>query len=176
MAISTFDGPVRSLGGFYAQGPNSIINLANGTNTITLTTAGYAGRLIKTNDATLVVTLPTIIATAYPSSSGPGADPNSANNIGTTYSFVVETTASALVFQTDGTDKFVGGVFIGIDDGADGKTFISGASNDVCTLNGTTKGGIAGSIITFTAIASAKYLVQGNLLGSGVLVTPFSDS
>ena len=84
MAISTFDGPVRSLGGFYAQGPNSIINIPNATNTITLTTAGYAGRLIKTNDATLVITLPAIIATAYSSSSGPGADPDSTNNIGTT--------------------------------------------------------------------------------------------
>jgi len=176
MAISTFDGPVRSLGGFYAQGPNSIINIADGTNTITVTTASHAGRLIRTNDASLTVTLPTIIPTAYPSSSGPGADPDSTNNIGTVYQFVVETTATALVFQTDGTDKFVGGVFIGANDNGDGKTFISGATNDVCTLNGTTKGGLAGSVITFTAIASAKYLVLGNLLGSGVLVTPFSDS
>ena len=76
---------------------------------------------------------------------------------------------------TDGTDKFVGGVYTGVND-ATGKTFISGASNDVITLNGSTKGGIAGSIIRVTAIASAKYAVEGITLGSGTLVTPFADS
>ena len=44
------------------------------------------------------------------------------------------------------------------------------------TLNGSTKGGIAGSIIRVTAIASAKYAVEGITLGSGTLVTPFADA
>ena len=76
---------------------------------------------------------------------------------------------------TDGTDKFVGGLYTGVNN-ATGKTFISGASNDVITLNGSTKGGLAGSIITVTAIASAKYAVEGITLGSGTLVTPFADA
>ena len=90
-------------------------------------------------------------------------------------SFVVETAATDMDILTDGTDKFVGGVYIGVTD-ATGKTFISGASNDVITQNGSTKGGLAGSIIRVTAMASAKYAVEGLILGSGTLVTPFADS
>jgi len=66
-------------------------------------------------------------------------------------------------------------VYIGVND-ATGKTFISGAANDIITLNGTTKGGIAGSIIKVHAADTAKYVVEGILLGSGTLVTPFSGS
>ena len=57
-----------------------------------------------------------------------------------------------------------------------GKTFISGASNDVITLNGTTKGGIAGTIIKVTAMGSAKYAVEGIVIASGTIVTPFADA
>ena len=77
---------------------------------------------------------------------------------------------------TDGTDKFVGGSYTGIDDSAAGKSFISAAANDTFTQNGTTKGGLVGSIVVFTAMASAKYHVAGQLLGSGTLVTPFADA
>ena len=49
-------------------------------------------------------------------------------------------------------------------------------SNDVITQNGSTKGGLAGSIVVVTAIASAKYHVAAQLLGSGTLVTPFADA
>ena len=65
---------------------------------------------------------------------------------------------------------------IGIDDSAAGKTFISAAANDVITLNGSTKGGLAGSIIKCTVMADDKYHVEAQLLGSGTLVTPFANS
>ena len=77
--------------------------------------------------------------------------------------------------KTDGTDKFVGGLYLGKSDAA-GKTFISGASNDVITFNGSTKGGIVGSIVKVTAIGSAKYAVEGIVLASGTVVTPFADA
>ena len=54
--------------------------------------------------------------------------------------------------------------------------FISGSSNDVLTMNGSTKGGLAGSIVRCTAIASAKYAIEGIVLGSGTIVTPFADA
>mgnify|MGYP002413604357 CR=1 FL=1 len=57
-----------------------------------------------------------------------------------------------------------------------GKTFISGASNDVITMNGSTKGGLAGSWVQFTAIADNAYYVTGQLLGTSTLVTPFADA
>ena len=137
----------------------------------TLTVDSHAGKVLLCNDADGKFTLPSIVATA------PGADddPNQLNNLGATFTFVVVTAATDMDVLTDGTDKFVGGVYTGVNN-ATGKTFISGASNDVITLNGSTKGGLAGSIITVTAIASAKYAVEGITLGSGTLVTPFADA
>jgi hypothetical protein len=44
-------------------------------------------------------------------------------------------------------------------------------------MNGTTTGGITGSVIQVTALQSAEYLVHNTLiLGSGTIVTPFSDT
>ena len=43
-------------------------------------------------------------------------------------------------------------------------------------MNGSTKGGLAGSIVRCTAIASAKYAIEGIVLGSGTIVTPFADA
>jgi hypothetical protein len=177
MAQTTFQGPVRSMAGFISQGPATVVNLADGTNTVTLDVASYAGKTIRTNDATLVITLPTINATANPVTSGPGQDPNTLNNVGTTYTFVVETAATAVKIQTDGTDKFVGSIMMVDTDSAGVVTaFAPGATNDVINLNGSTTGGIAGSTVTVTVLAANKYMVTGVLLASGTVVTPFADA
>tara|TARA_B100001059_G_C17820341_1_gene577866 strand:- start:1692 stop:2198 length:507 start_codon:yes stop_codon:yes gene_type:complete len=168
MAKSTFSGPVRSLAGFISAGNANAVSLTADT---TLTVDSHAGKILLCNDADGKFTLPSIVATAP----GRDDDPNQTNNLGATFTFVVDTAATDLDILTDGTDKFVGGLYTGVNN-ATGKTFISGASNDVITLNGTTKGGLAGSIITVTAIASAKYAVEGIILGSGTLVTPFADA
>ena len=177
MAQTTFQGPVRSLAGFYSQGPATVVNLANGTNTVTLDVPTYAGKTIRTNDATLVITLPSINTTANSVTSGPGQDPNTVNNVGTSYTFVVETAATALSIVTDGTDKFVGSVLM-VDTDSSGAVagYAPAASNDVITLNGTTTGGIAGSTITVSVLAANKYMVSGVLLGSGSVATPFADA
>ena len=168
MAKSTFSGPVKSLAGFISAGSSSVVSLTADT---TLTVEAHAGKILTTNDADGKFTLPTIVAT---SPSDP-TDPNQLNNLGATYLFVVETAATDMDILTDGTDKFVGGLYTGKDD-ATGKTFISGASNDVITMNGSTKGGLAGSIVKVTAIADNKYAVEGLILGSGTIVTPFADA
>ena len=116
-------------------------------------------------------TLPSIVVTAPTEDT----DPNQTNNLGAQFMFVVVTAATDMDILTDGTDKFVGGLYFGKSDAA-GKTFLSGASNDVITLNGTTKGGIVGTTIVVTAMASAKYHVTGLVLASGTVVTPFADS
>ena len=168
MAKSTFSGPVKSLSGFISAGNAAVVSLTADT---TLTVAAHAGKILTTNDADGKFTLPSIVATAP----GSDDDPNQLNNLGASFFFVVVTAATDMDIKTDGTDKFVGGFYTGVND-ATGKTFISGASNDVITLNGSTKGGIAGSIIKVTAMASAKYAVEGITLGSGTLVTPFADA
>ena len=168
MAKSTFSGPVRSLAGFINAGYNSVVSLTANT---TITVASHAGRPLLCNDADGVFTLPSIVVTE-PSDK---TDPNQLANLGAQFTFIVVTAATDMDIVTDGTDKFVGGLYTGVTD-ATGKTFISGASNDVITQNGSTKGGLAGSIIRVTAIASAKYAVEGLILGSGTLVTPFADA
>ena len=168
MARSTFSGPVKSLAGFISAGNANVVSLTADT---TLTVDAHAGKVLTCNDADGKFTLPSIVAT----DPGRNDDPNQLNNLGATFIFVIETAATDLDIKTDGTDKFVGGLYLGKSDAA-GKTFISGASNDVITLNGSTKGGIAGTIIKVTAVGSAKYFVEGIVLASGTVVTPFSDS
>ena len=146
MAKSTFTGPVKSIAGFISAGSTAVVDLTADT---TLTVDSHAGKILTCNDADGKFTLPSIVTT---SPSDP-TDPNQANNLGASFFFVVETAATDLDIKTDGTDKFVGGLYIGVNNST-GKTFISGASNDVITLNGTTKGGLAGSIIKVTAVAS----------------------
>ena len=168
MAKTTFSGPVQSLAGFISAGNANVVSLTADTS---LTVAAHAGKILTCNDADGKFTLPSIVATAP----GEDNDPNQTNNLGATFTFVVETAATDMDILTDGTDKFVGGLYTGVTD-ATGKTFISGASNDVITLNGSTKGGLAGSIIKVTAVGSAKYAVEGIILGSGTLVTSFADA
>ena len=168
MAKSTFSGPVRSLAGFISAGSTSFVSLTADTS---LTVASHAGKVLTCNDADGKFTLPSIVATAP----GSDEDPNQTNNLGASFFFVVETAATDMDILTDGTDKFVGGLYTGVDD-TTGKTFISAAANDVITMNGSTKGGLAGSIVKVTAMASAKYAVEGLILGSGTLVTPFANS
>ena len=173
MANTTFSGPVRSLNGFISFGPKAVISL---TATATLTVAAHAGRIITTNVADGKFTLPTI--TSGSSSNVAGAnDYNVLSNLGCIYTFWVETLAVDMDIKTDGTDKFYGAIFNGIDSEETGETFAANASsNDVMTMNGTTTGGIVGSWVEFTALASAKYFVRGSLIGSGTVATPFADA
>ena len=169
MAKTTFSGPVQSLAGFISAGSNSVVSLTADT---TLTVAAHAGKILLLNDADGVFTLPSIVTTTP---SDP-TDPNQLNNLGATFTFVVVTAATDMDIVTDGTDKFLGMVYTGITTAATGKTWVSAGSNDVITQNGTTQGGVAGSYIRITAIASAQYFVEGMLLGSGTIVTPFADA
>jgi hypothetical protein len=173
MANTTFSGPVISKNGFIGTGPGSTVALTANTS---LTVNAHAGRILLTQDADGIFTLPSIVATADSAVAGPGSDLNNANNIGATFTFYVDTTATDVQIVTDGTDKFTGAAMVAVDDGAK-KAFFPGASNDVLTMNGTTQGGIIGSIVSVTAIEAANYLVHSSmLLGSGTIVTPFSDT
>ena len=179
MARTTFQGPVRSLGGFYQQGPATTVEV---TSSVTLSPDSYAGRIISVGGslaANVVLTLPAINTSANPTTSGPGQDPSTANNEGVTYTIWVPTTisTSSLKIGTNGTDKFVGSL-ISVDTDTAGAVvgFTSAASNDFINLNGGTTGGVAGTWIQIVAIAANKYMVTGVLNGSGVVATPFADS
>ena len=172
MAKTTFSGPVISKNGFQNFGPGMTVSLTADT---TLTVATHAGKILLTNDADGKFTLPSINVNSNGATAG-DTDFNNLNNIGATFHFYVETAAPDMYILTDGTDKFKGGIMIAVDDGSK-KAFIPGASNDVITMNGSTKGGIVGSVVSITAIDTATYLVHNSLLlGSGTIVTPYADA
>jgi hypothetical protein len=179
MAITTFDGPVRSLGGIYQQGPSTIVEITSST---TLNPVAHAGRIISvggTLAADVTLTLPAINTSANASSSGPGNDPNTANNEGVVYTIWVPTTiaTSSLKIGTDGTDKFVGTI-LGVDTDSSNAlvAYTAGASDDFINFNGGTTGGVAGSWVQIVAIAANKYMVNGIALGSGTVATPFATA
>ncbi len=105
MAKSTFSGPVKSLAGFISAGNANVVSLTADT---TLTVAAHSGKVLTCNDADGKFTLPSIDATAP----GRDDDPNQTNNLGATFIFVVETAATDMDILTDGTDKFVGGLYL----------------------------------------------------------------
>jgi len=175
MANTTFDGPVRSKNGFQSIGPGAAIALTAATN---LTVAAHAGRLLTMDPVgtPTAITLPTINSTADNPIAGPGSDPSNPNTVGTTFEilFIDEFTGT---ISTDGTDKFVGSLMVGVNDGAK-KAFVPAAANDVVNLNGEgggTTGGLIGSRVKFTAIADNQYMVEGLLIGTGTVATPFSN-
>ena len=172
MANTTFSGPVISKNGFTSTGPGMTVSLTADT---TLTVAAHAGRILLCNDADGKFTLPSINVNANGASAGDN-DFNNLNNIGARFYFYVDTLATDLQIITDGTDKFTGAAMIAVDDGSK-KAFFPAAANDVLSMNGTTKGGIVGSVIQVTALETAQYLVHNTLiLGSGTIETPFSDT
>jgi hypothetical protein len=179
MARSTFQGPVRSLGGIYQQGPAAVVEITAST---TLSPEAHGGRIISIGGslaAALTLTLPTINTSTNPITSGPGQDPNTLNNEGVVYTIWVPTTisTSSLKIGTDGTDRYVGAV-LSIDTDTSGAAvgFTAGASDDFINFNGTTTGGVAGTWVQIVAIAALKYMVTGTVLGTGTVATPFATS
>ena len=181
MARTTFQGSVRSLAGFYAQGPGSVVAISSST---TLNPIDHGGRIISVGGAlaaTTTVTLPAINVSADPSSSGPGADPNTLNNEGVLYTIWVPTTitTSTLKIATNGTDLFIGTLF-GVDtDSSDALVAYNALAADTfdfINLNGGTTGGVAGTFIEIVAVAANCYMVTGTVNGSGTVATPFSTT
>lgn len=170
MGISTFDGAVRSLNGFYSQGPGNILTLGA---TVTLSVATHAGRTLLV-PATCAITLPTIVTTADPATSGPGSDPNTVSNLGVAFNLFFNAISAGATAQTvtcGGSDKFVGTL------GVTSTVYNAFASvtGTIITLNATTTGGAArGSMITVTPLAANLWSVNGVLVGSGTAATPFS--
>jgi len=179
MARTTFQGPLRSLGGIYQQGPASVVAITAST---TLSPDTHGGRIISVGGSlasALTLTLPTINASTNPTTSGPGQDPSTSNNQGVMYTIWVPTTisTSSLKIGTDGTDRYVGAILSIDTDSTDAaRGFVAGASDDFINFNGTTTGGVAGTFVQIYAIAALKYMVTGAVLGTGTVATPFATS
>ena len=182
MAQTTFQGPVRSLGGIYQQGPATTVEITAST---TLSPSAHGGRIISvggTLAANVVLTLPAINTSSNPVTSGPGQDPNTVNNEGVMYTIWVPTTiatSSVKIGVTSTTSNLFVGTLLSVDTDTSGAMVgftANGSSNDFINLNGSTTGGVAGTWIQIFAIAANKYMVTGVILGTGAVATPFADS
>jgi hypothetical protein len=145
---SIFNGNVKFNGGI-ARPIKSIT-----ADTVLDATAGVfadAGKTIVLNKADgAVVTLP------------------AAQGTGNEYKFYVGTaiTSNSYVIKVaDATDTFIGAVHM-MDADDDSQTSITAkGTDDTLTMNGgTTGGGLLGDTLTFTDIATNKYVVQGNII------------
>ena len=170
MAISTFDGPVRSLNGFYSQGPGNVITLGA---TATLSVATHGGKILLV-PATCAIILPTIVATADAAGAGPGSDPNTTSTLGVEFNLFFNAISAGATAQTvtcGGSDAFVGSL------GVTSTVYnaFAAVTSTVITLNATTTGGAArGSQVNIVALAANLWSVNGVLVGSGTAQTPFS--
>ena len=147
-----------------------------------LTVADHAGRLITMDHAgtPTAITIPSIISTADAAVAG-ASDPNNASTIGTTFEILFIDNFRGTIKTANTADKFVGAVTLGITASTAGKQFQVATNNNEVNLNGeaggsnATTGGLKGSRIKFTAIAANLYAVEGQLVGSGSIATPFDS-
>lgn len=101
--------------------------------------------------------------------------------VGTYFDFLVQTTITsnaAKIITAVGTELFDGAlVSVDTDTGNATVGFVAnGTSHIAMSMNGTTTGGIKGTVIRVKCISSTRWIVDGTLLGSGVVATPFATS
>ena len=100
--------------------------------------------------------------------------------IGTQFMLAVLTSVTSSnhkVITDASTTYLVGGVSIGEVAATTAPMFAAnGTSIRSVTMNGTTTGGLIGTYMEVTCINSTQWLIQGQILGSGTLATPFATS
>ena len=128
------------------------------TAAVTLDDDAYAGRTVNLNSTTgRIVTLP------------------SATGSGATYTIFVGATVSSgshVIRVAAGTNVMQG--VLGIATDAAGVTCPTAADSDTITMNGSTTGGLRGSVVELQDVASGIWAVRGSLVSTGAEATPFS--
>ena len=174
MARTTFDGPVRTLRGFIATG--NVMRQAIGAGTINGATDidKYQGRAVTIGNTTTVFNLPEIV-------SDTNITPNTLSTIGLEYTFLITTNLSGETFTLNaGTaaGRSTADVFQGtaqyVDTGDNSMEGFNAAGADTLTLDGSTRGGLGGSIVYCRSVGANIWLIQCALNGNGTMVTPWS--
>lgn len=130
--------------------------------TLSVTATQHAGKTVTVNSAAP-------IAITLPASTGGGNE----------YRFVIGTAATATAHTikvANTTDILAGVSVIAQTDTAQVGGFLTTATDDTVSLNGTTKGGLPGDEIFIRDIASGVFQVRITGGASGTVVTPFSAS
>ncbi len=100
---------------------------------------------------------------------------------GTFFDFLVTTTITsnaAKVITGAGTELLIGAL-MNVDTDTSNAVAAwtgNGTSHVAVSMNGTTTGAIAGTKLRFTCLSSTRWMVEGNVLGTGTVATPFATS
>lgn len=100
--------------------------------------------------------------------------------VGRTFEFFVSTTItsnSAKIITNSASVFLLGEVFTYTTATASGAGFaFNGTTHVACTMNGTTTGGIIGTLIRVKAISTTQWAITGTIVGSGTIATPAATS
>lgn len=128
------------------------------TSTVTITADEHAGRVVTLNRAAgVTATLP------------------AATGTGNVYKFFVGTTVTSNddIIQVANATDVIQGVLAVVTDIA-GVVVNTTATSDTITMNGSTTGGVIGSYVEITDVASGFFACTGALVATGAEATPFS--
>lgn len=89
--------------------------------------------------------------------------------------FIGITVTGSTTIHAAGSDV-ISGLALIAGGSSNGPSFATAANTNTITLNGTTKGGILGTYIELEDVGAAQWLCKVFGVGSGALVTPFSNS
>lgn len=124
----------------------------------TLNVDSHAGNTLVLNSTTgRIITLP--------ASSGKG-------DVYTVYILATVSSGSHVVQVANSTDVMAGA--IGLTTDIAGTVMPTSSTTDTITMNGSTTGGVAGSVMQFTDVSSGVWMLTGNLICTGTEATPFS--
>ncbi len=100
---------------------------------------------------------------------------------GMVFDFMVTTTVTsnaAKVITAVGTELLIGG-YTNVDTDTSNAVAAftgNGSTHVAVSMNGTTTGAVAGTRLRFTCLSSTRWMVEGIVLGTGVVATAFATS
>lgn len=101
--------------------------------------------------------------------------------LGMVFDFIVTTTVTsnaAKVITAVGTELLIGG-YTNVDTDTSNAVAAftgNGSTHVAVSMNGTTTGAVAGTRLRFTCLSSTRWMVEGIVLGTGVVATAFATS
>ena len=147
--VTTFAGVVQS----------TMTPVASTGATVTITAAQSGNVFLLDRASGVAYTLPTPTA-------------------GLNYTFVctvaVTSNSDTIATANTGTQFIMGGVNLVVSSATSKAFFANGTSHSTITMNGTTTGGIIGTQITYIALSTTVWYINGDIGASGTLATPIS--
>lgn len=139
----------------YARNGGTVTITAAGASTLTF--GGHSGM-------TVVSDLAAAQTWTLPAASGTGA---------TIRIFIKTTKTGNMIIQAASASDVMNGA-VGMSTDAGGVTIPTAATSDTITMNGSTTGGIQGSWVELTDVATGVWSVRGFIVSTGAEATPFS--